>query len=46
MLYDSDLLRQYLFYTTAVIMSLGVVADIAVVYYARDLQIFDKEQIQ
>ena len=28
--------------TTAAIMTMGVVCDIAVVYYAKDLKIFDE----
>merc|ERR1712228_290591 len=42
LLYDTDMLRSYLMYTTAAIMVLGVVCDVAVVYYAKDLKIFDE----
>lgn len=43
LLYDTDRLRQALMLTTAGIMTLGVVCDIAVVYYAKDLKIFDED---
>jgi len=42
LLYDTDKLRTYLMYTTAGIMCLGVMFDVGVVYYARDLKIFDE----
>jgi len=42
LLYDTDRLRQALMLTTAGIMVLGVVCDVAVVYYAKDLKIFDE----
>jgi len=43
LLYDTDALRQALMLTTAGIMTLGVVCDIAVVYYAGDLKIFGED---
>eukprot|EP00092_Neocalanus_flemingeri_P037475 GFUD01040807.1.p1 GENE.GFUD01040807.1~~GFUD01040807.1.p1 ORF type:complete len:723 (+),score=131.38 GFUD01040807.1:150-2318(+) len=46
LLYDTDMLRHYLMLTTAGIMALGVVFDMLVVYYAKDLQIFDEDDEQ
>jgi len=43
LLYDTDALRQALMLTTAGIMVMGVVCDVAVVYYAKDLKIFDED---
>ena len=42
LLYDTDRLRRVLMLTTAAIMLIGVLFDIAVVHYAKDLQIFDE----
>ena len=41
LLYDTDRLRRVLMLTTAAIMLIGVLFNIAVVYYAKDLNIFD-----
>ena len=41
MLYDLPLMRKTLMLTTAFIMSLGVLFDIAVWYYCKDVHIFD-----
>jgi len=46
LLYDTDLLRTYLMYTTAAIMSIGVLFDILVVYYAKDLDIFPEAVVE
>ena len=43
LLYDSDKLRKALMLTTAGIMMIGVLFDIAVVYYAGGLELFDEE---
>lgn len=44
LLYDSDRLRKALMLTTAGIMMIGVLFDIAVVYYAGGLELFDDEK--
>ena len=44
LLYDTDRLRRVLMLTTAAIMLIGVIFDIAVVHYAKDLKIFDTEE--
>ena len=44
LLYDTDRLRRVLMLTTAAIMLIGVLFDIAVVYYAKDLDIFDTDK--
>jgi len=41
LLYDTDKLREHLMFTTAGIMFFGVLFDVAVVYYSKDLKIFD-----
>merc|ERR1711879_1001005 len=46
LLYDSDRLRKALMLTTAGIMMIGVLFDIAVVYYAGGLEIFDDEDTE
>merc|ERR1711973_454595 len=43
LLYDTDTLRIVLMLTTAGIASLGVLCDVVVWYYAKDLQIFYNE---
>jgi len=43
LMYDADQLRLYFMLTTASIMVLGVAFDVAVVYYSKDIQIFDPE---
>jgi len=40
LLYDTDSLRQVLMLTTAAIASLGVLCDVMVWYYSKDLEIF------
>lgn len=44
MLYDLDALRKVLMLTTAFIMSIGVLFDVAVWYYCKDVHIFDQEE--
>ncbi len=44
MLYDNDALRSTLMSTTAGIMIFGVLFDVAVWYYAKDVVLFDKGQ--
>ena len=46
MLYDLPLMRKTLMLTTAFIMSIGVVFDIAVWYYCKDVHIFDPKEEQ
>jgi len=46
LLYDTDMLRTYLMYTTAAIMSIGVLFDVIVVYYAKDLDIFPDAAVE
>jgi len=41
LLYDTDKLRQYLMLTTAGIMLIGVFFDALVVYYAKDVKLFE-----
>jgi len=46
LLYDTDMLRTYLMYTTAFIMLFGVIADVGVVYFAKDLDIFPEDKVE
>jgi organic anion transporter 5A len=43
MLYDTDALRKSLMLTTAFIMIIGVLFDIGVWYYAKNVAIFSQE---
>merc|ERR1719244_102261 len=45
LLYDTDALRKVLMLTTAAIASLGVLCDVAVWYYSKDLKIFYNEPV-
>lgn len=44
LLYDLDKMRKYLMFTTAAIMSIGVLFDVAVCYYCKDVDIFASEK--
>jgi len=46
MLYDLPLMRKTLMLTTAFIMSIGVIFDIAVWYHCKDVHIFDPKEEQ
>ena len=43
LLYDLDKMRKYLMLTTASIMSIGVLFDVAVWWYCKDVEIFSPE---
>ena len=44
MLYDLGKLRKFLMYTTACIMIFGVLFDVAVWYYCKDVVLFSKNE--